>query len=53
MGRTEPRVRTLGVPTQYIPHGKPAAILADLGLDASGIAESARSLCATGHNVIA
>ena len=30
-------VRVLGVPTQYIPHGKPDAILAGFGLDAAGI----------------
>jgi 1-deoxy-D-xylulose-5-phosphate synthase len=30
-------VRVLGVPTQYIPHGKPDTILAALGLDAAGI----------------
>ena len=30
-------VRVLGVPTQYIPHGKPDTILAGFGLDADGI----------------
>ena len=35
-----------GVPVAYIPHGKPDAILADLGLDAEGIAATARSLLA-------
>ena len=34
-----PRVRVLGVPSAYIPHGKPDAILADLGLDADGIVD--------------
>ena len=53
IGRTQPRVRILGVPTQYIAHGKPAAILADLGLDAAGIAESARTLCGSDRNVTA
>ncbi|MBU6328875.1 MAG: 1-deoxy-D-xylulose-5-phosphate synthase [Acidobacteria bacterium] len=53
IGRTAPRVRTLGVPTQYVPHGKPAAILAELGLDADGIAASARAMCRTERNVIA
>jgi 1-deoxy-D-xylulose-5-phosphate synthase len=33
-----PRVAVLGVPVAYIPHGKPDAILAELGLDAAGIA---------------
>jgi 1-deoxy-D-xylulose-5-phosphate synthase len=38
-----PRVRVLGVPVAYIPHGKPDAILADLGLDAPGIAAATRA----------
>lgn len=33
----------LGVPTAYLPHGRPADILAGLGLDAEGIAAAARS----------
>jgi 1-deoxy-D-xylulose-5-phosphate synthase len=41
---TPPRVRVLGTPTTYIPHGKPDAILAELGLDAAGMAASARAL---------
>ena len=32
-----PSVRILGVPSAYIPHGKPDIILAELGLDAKGI----------------
>ena len=47
--RSEPpstRVRVLGVPTDYIPHGKPDAILAQLGLDAPGIAAEATRLLA-------
>ncbi len=45
LGRpTAPRVRVLGTPVAYIPHGKPDAILAELGLDATGIAASARAL---------
>lgn len=43
---TAPRVQVLGVPTDYIPHGKPDAILAQLGLDASGIAAEATRLLA-------
>ena len=39
-----PPVKVLGVPLGYIAHGKPDAILADLGLDAAGIAASARAL---------
>ena len=36
------QVRVLGVPVSYVPHGKPDAILAGLGLDAAGIAASIR-----------
>ena len=32
-------VHVLGIPTQFIPHSKPDAILARLGLDANGIVE--------------
>jgi 1-deoxy-D-xylulose-5-phosphate synthase len=39
-----PVVRVLGTPVAYIPHGKPDAIHADLGLDAAGITASALSL---------
>ena len=35
-----PPVLTLGVPTAFIPHGKPDRILASLGLDGPGIAAS-------------
>ncbi|HET9691941.1 MAG TPA: 1-deoxy-D-xylulose-5-phosphate synthase [Acidimicrobiales bacterium] len=35
-----PPVLSLGVPTSYIPHGKPDRILASLGLDGPGIAAS-------------
>ncbi len=38
------RVKVLGVPEQYIPHGTPAEIFADLGLDADGIAATVRTL---------
>jgi 1-deoxy-D-xylulose-5-phosphate synthase len=44
IGDTEPRVRVLGIPSQYIAHGKPDAILADLGLDAAGVTASALSM---------
>jgi hypothetical protein len=33
-------VLNLGVPTAYIPHGKPERILGQLGLDGPGIAAS-------------
>jgi 1-deoxy-D-xylulose-5-phosphate synthase len=34
----------LGVPTKFIPHAKPDVILSSFGLDATGIAASAKSL---------
>jgi 1-deoxy-D-xylulose-5-phosphate synthase len=49
VGHPEPRVRVLGVPATYVPHGKPDAILADLGLDTSGIVASVLSLRAADH----
>jgi len=50
IGATEPRLRVLGIPSQYIAHGKPDAILADLGLDAAGITASALSMIRTGNS---
>ncbi len=44
-GRT-PRVSVNGVPTEYLAHGKPDAILATLGLDPEGIAHTTRTLLA-------
>jgi 1-deoxy-D-xylulose-5-phosphate synthase len=45
-GRVGPPVLSLGVPTAYIPHGRPDAILAQLCLDGAGIAASiAKALC--------
>ena len=38
------RTRVLGVPVKFIPHSKPDAILAQLGLDADGIVASALAL---------
>ncbi len=43
---TPPRVRVLGTPKAYIPHAKPDAILAELGLDGAGLAGEARALVA-------
>ena len=40
-GRPSPRVSVLGVPVRYLAHGKPDAILAELGLDAVGVAAAA------------
>ena len=45
------RVRRLGIPDQYVEHGDRDELLADLGLDADGIAQTCRRLaesCAQG-----
>ncbi len=42
-GSPAPRVVVLGVPGQYLAHGKADDILADLGLDGPGIAASVRA----------
>jgi 1-deoxy-D-xylulose-5-phosphate synthase len=41
-----PRVRVLGTPVEFIQHGKPDQILADLGLDGPGLTNEARELVA-------
>ena len=46
-GGSPPRVRVLGTPVAYIPHAKPAAILAELGLDGAGLEGEARALVAS------
>jgi 1-deoxy-D-xylulose-5-phosphate synthase len=43
-GALRPTVTVLGVPVRFIPHGKPDAILASMGLGAEGIAATARGL---------
>jgi 1-deoxy-D-xylulose-5-phosphate synthase len=48
-GRTPPPVRVLGVPSDYIAHGKPNSILARLGLDAAGIAVACRAMAGDRH----
>ncbi len=40
---TSPRVEVLGVPVEFLAHGKPDQILARLGLDADGIAAAIRA----------
>jgi 1-deoxy-D-xylulose-5-phosphate synthase len=42
-----PRVAVCGTPPTFIDHGKPDAILADLGLDAAGVAATTRKLLGT------
>jgi 1-deoxy-D-xylulose-5-phosphate synthase len=41
-----PRLAVLGIPVQFIPHGKPDDILKSFGLDGAGVASSARALVA-------
>ena len=43
-GRVGPPVRVLGIPCEYIAHGKPDVILHELGLDGEGIAAEAHRL---------
>ena len=45
-----PPVLRLGVPTRYVPHGDAGRILADLGLDAPGIAAAVRAAVAAGRD---
>ncbi len=45
LGR-HPCVRVLGTPIEFIQHGKPDQILADLGLDGTGLEREARALIA-------
>ena len=42
-GHRPPPVQVLGIPSTFLAQGKPDQILADLGLDAPGVATSARS----------
>jgi 1-deoxy-D-xylulose-5-phosphate synthase len=48
-GHPMPKVRVLGTPIEYLAHGKPDDILAELGLDTPGIQASAIALLATDH----
>ena len=43
-GSPTPRIRVLGTPVAFISHGNADALLAELGLDAAGIAASALAL---------
>jgi hypothetical protein len=42
IGRPPPRAVVLGTPLAYVPHGKAADLLANLGLDGPGIAATAQ-----------
>jgi 1-deoxy-D-xylulose-5-phosphate synthase len=44
LGLDAGRIRRLGLPDQFIEHGERAELLADLGLDAEGIAAACREL---------
>jgi 1-deoxy-D-xylulose-5-phosphate synthase len=47
-GERPPRLRILGVPLAYLPHGKPDDILAELGLDGPGLAAEVARLLDSG-----
>jgi 1-deoxy-D-xylulose-5-phosphate synthase len=52
--RRSPPVLVLGVPAEYLPHGKPDRILAELGLDGPGIAAAtAKALAGAHHHSLA
>ncbi len=42
MGLNTSHITRLGIPDQFVEHGERAELLADLGLDASGIAHVCR-----------
>ena len=45
------RIRRLGIPDRFIEHGERGDLLADLGLDAAGIASACRELAEHGEGV--
>ena len=45
-GQSCVHVRRLGVPDRFIEHGERGELLADLGLDAAGIATACREMAA-------
>jgi 1-deoxy-D-xylulose-5-phosphate synthase len=45
---TTPRVTTIGLPDAFIQHGSREGLLAELGLDAKGVAASVRRLARRG-----
>ena len=47
-GSVDRHVRRLGIPDRFIEHGERGELLADLGLDAAGIAETCRQLATKG-----
>src|SRR5262245_17008681 len=51
MGLETSRIKRLGIPDQYIEHGERSELLADLGLNAAGIAAACRELAEQGEGV--
>lgn len=47
-GEAAARVHMLGLPDQFIPQGPPAALKAQYGIDAAGIARTVQQLCRPG-----
>jgi 1-deoxy-D-xylulose-5-phosphate synthase len=45
------RVRRLGIPDRYIEHGEREELLADLGMDAAGVAATCRTLAAQSAHI--
>jgi 1-deoxy-D-xylulose-5-phosphate synthase len=45
------RIKRLGIPDRFIEHGERGELLADLGLDAAGIASACRELAERGESV--
>ena len=51
LGLDTNRIKRLGIPDRFIEHGERAELLADLGLDARGIASACRELAEQGEGV--
>ena len=45
------RVRRLGIPDHYIEHGEREELLAELGMDAAGVAATCRTLAAQSAHI--
>jgi 1-deoxy-D-xylulose-5-phosphate synthase len=51
LGLETSRIKRLGIPDQYIEHGERSELLADLGMNATGIAAACRELAEQGERV--
>jgi 1-deoxy-D-xylulose-5-phosphate synthase len=51
LGLDSSRVKRLGIPDRFIEHAERSELLADLGLDAAGIAAACRELAERGEGV--